>query len=64
MLPTTPERILAIKLADLGDLLVTEPALRSLRTAYPDAAIDILTTPTAAALVPLLDESYGVMNVP
>jgi ADP-heptose:LPS heptosyltransferase len=50
-----PERILAIKLADLGDVLVTEPAIRSLRVAYPEASIDVLTTPAAVPLVRMLD---------
>lgn len=57
-----PERILAIKLADLGDLLITEPALRSLRVAYPRARIDVLTTPAAAGLVPYLGGSYNVVT--
>lgn len=55
------DRILAVKLADLGDVLLTEPALRSLRTAYPRADIDVLTTPAAAPLVALLDGSVGVI---
>jgi len=54
-----PERILAVKLADLGDVLVTEPAIRSLRIAYPDAAIDVLTTPAAAPLVKMLDPALN-----
>ena len=48
----TPRRILVIKLADLGDVLLCEPAFRSLRTAFPIATIDVLTTPSS---VPLLD---------
>ncbi len=47
-------RILVVKLADLGDLLLSEPAIRSLRTAFPTATIDVLTTPHAAGLLPLL----------
>jgi len=38
-------RILAIKLADLGDALLTLPALRLVRQAYPEARLDVLTTP-------------------
>lgn len=64
MTAAVPERILAIKLADLGDVLVTEPALRSLRTAFPNARIDVLTTPTAAGLVPYLGDSYNVLTFP
>jgi ADP-heptose:LPS heptosyltransferase len=54
-----PERILAVKLADLGDVLVTEPAIRSLRIAYPYATIDVLTTPAAAPLVKMLDPALS-----
>ena len=50
-----PRRVLVVKLADLGDVLLSEPALRSLRQGYPDARIDVLTTPHAAELLPLLD---------
>src|SRR4051794_26754166 len=49
-----PPRMLVVKLADLGDLLLSEPALRSLRDAYPTARIDLLVPPTSATLVPLL----------
>ncbi len=44
-----PKRILAIKLADIGDLLLITPALRALRDAYPAAALDALVTPRSAS---------------
>ena len=44
-----PHRILAIKLADMGDLLLITPALRALRQAYPAATLDVLVTPRSAA---------------
>jgi ADP-heptose:LPS heptosyltransferase len=44
-------RVLVVKTAGIGDLLLAVPALRSLRTAYPDATIDLLTTPGAAPLL-------------
>jgi len=47
----TPERsprILAVKLADFGDALLTTPAIRRLRRALPAARIDVLTTPIGA----------------
>lgn len=57
-------RILVVKLADLGDLLVCEPAFRSLRTAMPDALIDIVVPPTSAALAPLLGHDLRVISFP
>ena len=47
----TPRRILAIKLADIGDLLLITPALRALRRSYPEAVIDALATPNAAPVL-------------
>ncbi len=43
-LPHEPRRILVVKLFALGDLLNTTPALRALRTRFPQARIDVLTT--------------------
>ncbi len=40
------KRILAVKLADLGDALLVVPALRALKQAYPAAQLDVLTTET------------------
>ena len=51
-------RILVVKLATLGDLLLCTPMLRALRTRYPNARLDVLTTSTASALLaesPLVD---------
>lgn len=44
----SPSRILAIKLADIGDLLLVTPALRALRSAFPQAQLDLLVTPGSA----------------
>lgn len=38
------QRILVIKLADLGDVLTATPALRALRQHFPQAQIDVLLT--------------------
>ena len=46
-----PQRILAVKLADLGDVLLATPALRALRQTYPDARIDALVTPHTSLLI-------------
>lgn len=40
-----PEKLLAIKLADLGDVLNITPALRALRQTYPQARLDALVNP-------------------
>jgi heptosyltransferase-2 len=45
------ERILVVKLADLGDTLTATPALRALRLRYPKAAITALVTPHTASLL-------------
>lgn len=48
-----PQRILVVTLADLGDALLTIPALRALRDAYPTAQIDVLTTALGATTIRL-----------
>ncbi len=53
-----PQRILAVKLADIGDLLLITPALRALRATFPAATIDALVTPRGASAfhnLPLVD---------
>ncbi len=55
-------RILVVKLAGLGDLLLATPMMRALRRRYPDARLDLLTTEGAATLLcdsPLLDHLYA-----
>ncbi len=54
-------RILVIKLADLGDMLLAEPALRSLRAGHPDAQIDILTNASTAPLARIIAPSADVI---
>jgi ADP-heptose:LPS heptosyltransferase len=44
-------RILVIKMAGIGDLLLATPALRALRETYPQARIDLLVTPDSAGLL-------------
>lgn len=53
-------RVLVIKLADIGDVLTATPALRAIRESYPGATVDLLTTPAAATIVPrrLVDTIY------
>jgi heptosyltransferase-2 len=57
--PIAPlNRILVVKLADLGDAILATSAIGALRAAYPRAKIDVLTTPNGAPafqLCPALD---------
>ena len=46
-----PDRILAVKLADLGDVLNITPALRALRESYPHARLDVLVNPHTASIL-------------
>jgi heptosyltransferase-2 len=45
------ERILVVEPGDLGNCLLTTPALRALRLARPHARIDLLAQPAAGAVV-------------
>lgn len=47
----SPSRILAVKLADLGDVLNITPALRALRQTFPDARLDVLVNPHTAMIL-------------
>jgi ADP-heptose:LPS heptosyltransferase len=52
-------RILVVKLATIGDLLLATPALRALRESYPQARIDLLVTPSSAGVLddwPVIDQ--------
>lgn len=47
------QRLLVIKIADLGDAILTLPALQALRHSYPEARIDVLTSPTGGEVLKL-----------
>ena len=51
-------RILVVKLAGIGDLLLATPALQALRDAYPQVTIDLLVTPASAGLL----DGWNVVN--
>lgn len=58
-----PERILLIQLRRIGDVLMTTPALRALRHAYPSAHITYLTEPPSHQVFthnPHVDEVWAV----
>ena len=43
---SSPRRILIIQLDHLGDAVLTSPLISQLRTAYPEAKIDVLASPS------------------
>lgn len=45
------ERYLLVQLGDIGDMVLTTPAISALREAQPDAHIGLLTTKAAATLI-------------
>ena len=61
-LPAKP-RILVVSLRRIGDALLTTPLIRSLRRAWPDAAIDVLTFAGDLANVNLTDLGHVVVYV-
>lgn len=50
-------RVLAVRLDNLGDVVMVTPALRALRAALPAGArLDLLASPAGASLAPLLED--------
>jgi ADP-heptose:LPS heptosyltransferase len=47
----TPKKILLLRMDRIGDMFCTTPALRAFRRAYPDARIDLVTSPGNRAVV-------------
>jgi lipopolysaccharide heptosyltransferase II len=47
-------RVLAVRLDNLGDVLMTTPALAAVRHSLPDAQLTLLASPSGAALAPHL----------
>ncbi|WP_431588733.1 glycosyltransferase family 9 protein [Aquabacterium sp.] len=54
-------RLLVIRLDNLGDVLMTTPAIVALRRAWPQAHITVLTSPSGAMLAPHLSVVDEVM---
>src|SRR3954468_14678957 len=48
--------VLAIRLDNLGDVLMTTPALHALKTAVPERRITLLASPAVEAAVPYLPD--------
>ena len=58
------KRILAIRPRALGDVVLTEPALRALRCGHPGARLDVLTYPRYAPLLEPLPVVDRVISLP
>ncbi len=48
-------KILCVRTDNIGDLLMTEPALRALKMTYPNASLTLLTLPHTAIIAPFID---------
>ena len=55
-------RILVVRPDNVGDVVLLTPALRALRTAAPDARIELLASPAGAAVAPMIPELDGILT--
>jgi heptosyltransferase-3 len=62
-LPARP-RILVVALRRLGDVLLTTPLIRSLRTAWPDARIEMLVFADTASILEGNPDIDGIVTCP
>lgn len=59
---TSVRNLLAIRTDDIGDVLMTTPALRAITESLPDAQITLLASPAGAAAGRLLPEVHDVIS--
>jgi heptosyltransferase-3 len=59
-----PKRVLVITLARIGDALLTTPLIRSLRRAWPDAAINVLAFKGSAAIFRGNPDIANILTLP
>jgi exopolysaccharide biosynthesis WecB/TagA/CpsF family protein len=57
-------RFLIVQIADIGDLVLSTPALAALREAHPSASITVLTTPHAAPILQHTQLADAVLTLP
>jgi ADP-heptose:LPS heptosyltransferase len=57
------ERVLVVRADNLGDVVMTTPALRALRRAAPHARVDLLASPAGAQVAPLIPAVTEVLTV-
>ncbi len=50
------QRLLCVRLDNVGDLLMTTPAIRALKESLPGRHVTLLASPAAAAAAPFIDE--------
>ena len=55
-------RVLAVRLDNIGDVVMLGPALRTLRRALPDASITLMASPAGSQVAPLLPWIDGVIT--
>lgn len=59
---TGARRLLCLRLDNLGDVLMTTPAIRALKESIPGVQLTLLTSPSGAALGPLLPDIDGLIE--
>lgn len=52
----TAQNILCIRLDTIGDVVMTTPAIRALKTSHPNRRITLMTSTAGATIVPLVSE--------
>ncbi|HEY9657309.1 MAG TPA: glycosyltransferase family 9 protein, partial [Allocoleopsis sp.] len=53
---TTAQNILCIRLDTIGDVIMTAPAMRALKTSYPHRRITLMTSEAGATVAPLIQD--------
>jgi ADP-heptose:LPS heptosyltransferase len=57
------ERVLVVRADNLGDVVMTTPALRALRQTAPHVRVDLLASPAGAQVAPLIPAVSEVLTV-
>jgi ADP-heptose:LPS heptosyltransferase len=57
------DRVLVVRADNLGDVVLTTPALRALRRAAPHVRVDLLASPVGAKVAPLIPAITEVITV-
>lgn len=58
---TSAQNILCVRLDTIGDVIMTTPAMRALKTSHPDRRITLMTSSAGAAIAPLIPELDDVI---